>query len=171
MFKTMCLIKELNSNPILVEKPITVYKICIVSNKKIVTSEINNFHYHKGIINYENFEFNYKYEPYDMEDSLKINDFVGVENIDQSIEDSNRFSDTTNDVLLYLTRYFDIPLISVTRGFHFAFNKDRLLYNLSFEHSNYKICKFEIPVNSFYFKGIDSELGVTNKIIFQEICE
>ena len=66
----------------------------------------------------------------------------------------------------------DFVLQKLQNGFHFSFSVNRLKKNLKeLNESNpiYKIRKFTIPAGSVVYRGIDSDLGVTDRIMLNKL--
>lgn len=122
--------------------PIRVYKEIIFINDNVCQTPYQHYNYIKNKINsVSNFNI---IKTSDVEQAFDILECVKIHS--------------------YLKNNRDCFKISV--GFHFASNKDRLmsLYSLTLKD---RIGIFEIPIDSNYIIGIDNELGVSDKIIFE----
>lgn len=136
----MCLAVYKDSNFLIAEKDITIYKLVRI-NKGLYCSPFFWHRYEPGKIYFETVTFRKQKQTNPCFDGLerkKVDDFNDYSNV--------RF---------------------ITKGFHFSFTKERLTRSEVYK-INRKILfiiKGIIPKGSKYIIGIDNKLGVSNTIV------
>ena len=132
------------------KEDLIVYKIILTSwDSNTVISEYTRFRYVKDRLNLTTISFeedNYNQVPLDSRERYIIETLFNT-NL-ENIKDQN------------LVRW-------IKTGFHFMFNENRAI-NL-IDDCNVYLGEFLIPKGSIIYRGIDSDLGVTTKIIFKNI--
>lgn len=132
------------------KEDLIVYKIILTSwDSNTVISEYTRFRYVKDRLNLTTISFeedNYNQVPLDSRERYIIETLFNT-NL-ENIKDQN------------LVRW-------IKTGFHFMFNENRAI-NL-IDNCNVYLGEFLIPKGSIIYRGIDSDLGVTTRIIFKNI--
>lgn len=132
------------------KEDLIVYKIILTSwDSDTVISEYTRFKYVKDHLNLTTISFeedNYNQVPLDSRERYIIETLFNT-NL-ENIKDQN------------LVRW-------IKTGFHFMFNENRAI-NL-IDDWNVYLGEFLIPKGSIIYRGIDSDLGVTTRIIFKNI--
>jgi hypothetical protein len=146
----MCLITN-QTEPIILEKDLFVYKFCKKENNKIKPYfyDKSKLIYKKNVLNIENIK-------------NSSDDYRRTEFFDRTAK--NYLFENSNPSIYDLESMIESnKLKSISSGFHFIASKQRIKLCNNYEHL--KVYTFIIPKGSeVYFDA--SELGVTNKIMY-----
>lgn len=138
----MCLAVFPNSKPIILERPLIVYKSGFIENKKFYSS-CKKYHYKVNKLYTCRNPFLIEKDP----DNMYPSDWKECRIVTDIFQDDENLS--------YTQLVFSGKLQFIKTGFHFYKHSHR---------SKYQTWQFEIPAGAQVIFGIDQELGVTNKI-------
>lgn len=147
----MCLAIYKDTKFEITKEDLIVYKTILNSDHSdIVVSEYTSFKYIKDHLNLTTISFEENIYNQVPSDSIECNSIETLFDTNlKNIKDQN------------LVRW-------IKTGFHFMFNKNRATNILdTYNH----LGEFLIPKGSIIYRGIDSDLGVTTKIIFKNIIQ